>query len=150
MSDTQLLNEPPSRQRRVWIVLAVVFFLISQIAIPTSYYLAGHPTSERFAWRMFSSVDLSTWKAEVTVMVRQNDKLIQQAEPIGSYLQETYVKSIQSAQFDVVEPFMRRLMQRPGVEEVRFHAQGTFPSGKRMEPIQCVLRQDGVFEIISG
>lgn len=132
------------------IALGIVVFLISQIALPVSYYVGEHPTCERFAWRMFSSVDLSTWEAELTLMVRKNGTLVSQQEPIGSYVQDTYVICLQTAQFDIVEPFMRRFLLRPDVEEVRFLAQGTLPSGKRMPPIRCVLRRDGEFQIVSG
>lgn len=132
-------EQMPGQTRRKWIAVGIVLFLFSQIVIPLSYYLRGEPTSERFAWRMFSSIDLSTWDTRVTVVVEQNGRLIEREVPLPATLQETWVKTVERAQFDIVEPFMRKLASQDGVREVRFNAQGTFPSGKRMQPIQWSL-----------
>jgi len=133
----------PGQAQRKWIAIGIVLFLASQTIIPLSYYLRSEPTSERFAWRMFSSIDLSTWKTRVTVLVEQNGNMIEREVPLPATLQETWVKTVERAQFDIVEPFMRRLASQDGVREVRFVAQGTFPSGKPMEPIQLSLKPGG-------
>ena len=130
--------------RKKLISTAIICFLAVQIYIPASYYWHNEPTSERYSWRMFSSVDLSTWDTKVTAFVEQNGQLVEQEVPLQVSLQETYVKAIQRAQFDIVEPFMRRLLTtQQGVREVRFLAQGTFPSGQPMAPIQLSMKADG-------
>ena len=119
----------------------ILLFLISQIAIPLSYYFGDEPTSERFAWRMFSSIDLSTWDAHVFATMEQNGAMAQQEIPLEVYLQESFVKAVQKAQLDIIEAFMRRLCQQPGVREVRFEAFGKLPSGKAMAPVRLLLRR---------
>jgi|GEM_PF-4135716 len=133
----------PSPTMRRWIGLGIAAFLIVQTLIPLSYYWNDEPTSERFSWRMFSSIDLSTWDTKITALVEQGNEVVEQQVPINASLQETYVKAIQRAQFDIVEPFMRRLLQEQGVKEVRFVAQGKFPSGEPMEPIELSLKPGG-------
>ena len=150
MSETPLLNEPPPSGRRTWIAVGVAIFLVSQILIPVSYYLRGEPTSERFAWRMFSSIDLSTWRTEVTILVDQNGTVVEQQVPLSATLQEAYVTGIQRAQFDIVEPFMRRLSEQPGLQEVRLEARGTLPSGKEMTPIRLSMKPGGPLEKLSS
>ena len=132
-----------SRLRRTIIAAGIVAFLAIQILIPLSYYLRGEPTSERFAWRMFSSIDLSTWDTRVWATVEVNGKAIEREIPLQASLQETYVKTIQRAQLDIVERFMRRVATQDGVRSVRFEARGTFPSGKAMDPIQLLLKPNG-------
>ena len=130
----------PSPARRKWIAVGILTFLAVQIAVPLSYYLGDEPTSERFSWRMFSSVDLSTWDTKVVALVEQNGLLVETEVPIRASLQESYVKSVQRAQFDIVEPFLRKLTEQRGVREVHFEAQGKFPSGKLMAPIRLSMK----------
>lgn len=144
--DATTINQPPTSSARKLIAVGIVLFLLSQILIPMSYYLRNEPTSERFAWRMFSSIDLSTWDTKVIALVEQNGKLMELEVPIHASLQETYVKTVQRAQFDIVEPFMRNLTEQNGVREVRFEAQGKFPSGKLMAPIRLSLKPGGSLE----
>ena len=139
----KMLNEVPSAVKRKLIALGIVVFLLSQILIPMSYYFGSEPTSERFSWRMFSSIDLSTWDTHVIAMVEQNGKLVEQEVPIHASLQETYVKSVQRAQFDIVEAYLRKLTEQDSVREVRFEAQGKFPSGKLMDPIRLSMQPGG-------
>ena len=138
-----LLNSPPPRTRRVIINLAAAVFLCSQVAIPVSYYLGDEPTSERFSWRMFSSIDLSTWDARVTAVIEDNGELVERPVPLAATLQETNVKIIQEAQLDVVEPLMRRISKTPGVHEVRFEARRTAPRGKSLPPIRYHMKPNG-------
>ena len=128
--------------------MGIGLFLVSQIWIPVSYYLSDEPTSERFSWRMFSSVDLATWETELTILVQQNGQLIRRPAPLESTVQETYVSGIQKAHLDIVEKYMRQLITSPDVQEVRYVARGRYPSGKELEPIQLVLRKDGELEKI--
>lgn len=140
MPETPLLNETPPDLRRTWIAIGVAIFLLTQICIPISYYLRDEPTSERFAWRMFSSIDLSSWNSEVTVLVDENGTVVERQVPLSATLQETYVKAIEQANLDIVESFMRRLSEQPGLKEVRFEARGTLPSGKEMVPIRMSMK----------
>ena len=141
--DLEYLNAPPGKPWRSLIRVGVIGFLLSQIAIPITYYLGDEPTSERFAWRMFSSIDLATWETQVTVLVAEQGKLVERVVPLGATLQESHVKGIQQAQLDMVEPALRQLAKGPGVQEVRFEARGTAPSGKAMPPIRYSLKPDG-------
>jgi hypothetical protein len=118
----------------------ITVFLVIQVAVPVSYYFANEPTLERFSWRMFSSVDLSSWDTHVYVIAEQDGRLVQRELQLQKYLQETNVKTLQKAQLDVVVPFMQRISQEPGVREVRYEARGTFPSGKPMQPIRLSLK----------
>lgn len=145
-----LLNALPAPRWRIVITLGIAAFLASQIWIPVTYYLSDQPTSERFAWRMFSSVDLSTWNTRVVVFVEQDGKLIERTVPVAAYLQETYVKAIQRAQFDIIEPFMQRMLAQPGVQEVRLLAQGKYPSGEAIPAIECVLRPGEAMQIVAS
>lgn len=138
-----LLNDPPPARRRTLINVAVAIFLFSQVAIPISYYLGDEVTSERFAWRMFSTVDLSTWETTVTAMVEESGQIVERPVPLSATLQESHVKGVQQAQLDIVEPLLRRLLQEPGVQEVRFEARGTAPSGKAMPPIRYSMKPGG-------
>lgn len=140
-TDVPVPSELPTAARRRWIGLGILAFLISQTLIPLSYYVRNEPTSERFSWRMFSSIDLSTWDTRVTALVEQGDELVEQEVQIAAILQETNVKTVQRAQFDVVAEYMRKLCEQPGVREVRFVAQGKFPSGKLMKPIRLSLKR---------
>lgn len=142
LATESLPNEPVAWQKNL-IAIGIGAFLISQIAIPLSYYFGAEPTSERFSWRMFSSIDLSTWDTRIVALVEQDGKIIEQPVQLEASLQETYVKTIKRAQFDVVEPFLRKITELDGVQEVRFEAQGTFPSGKLMEPIRLAMKRDG-------
>ena len=130
----------PQGWKRQVIGAGIVLFLISQIAIPLSYYLDDEPTSERFAWRMFSSVDLSTWETRLFATFEQDGELVEREIPLQNYLQETYVKAIQKAQLDLVEPLMQQLCRQPGVRKVRYEALGTLPGGEPLDPIRLVLR----------
>lgn len=143
--DTSAATQPrePSAWQKKLITVGIGLFLLSQVLIPISYYFGTEPTSERFAWRMFSSVDLSTWNTSVVALVEKNGELVEQQVPVEASLQETYVKLLQRAQFDIVEPFMRRLTELDGVQEVRFEAHGKYPSGKLMEPIRLSMKRDG-------
>ena len=96
-------------------------FLVSQIGIPVSYYLGDEATSERYSWRMFSSIDLSSWDTEVTLLVNENGTVVETQVPIAGSLQETYVKAIQQADLDIVEQFMRRLSEQPGLQLSLIH-----------------------------
>ena len=125
-----------------WLIGAgILLFLISQIAVPLSYYFGDEPTSERFAWRMFSSIDLSTWDARVFTTIEQNGETAEQEIPLEVYLQESFVKAVQKLQLYIIEAFMLRLCQQPGVREVRFEAFGKLPSGKAMAPVRLLLRR---------
>ena len=137
------LNDPPPSGRRLWINIAVTAFLLSQVWIPVTYYLGDEPTSERYAWRMFSSVDLSTWETHVTALVEENGQLVERSVPLSAMLQESHIKGIEQAQLDMVEPLLRQLLREPGVKEVRFTAQATAPSGKKMEPLRYSMRLGG-------
>lgn len=137
-----LPHEPTAWQKKL-IAVGIGVFLISQILIPASYYFGAEPTSERFSWRMFSSIDLSTWDTRVVAFIEQDGKIVEQPVQIEASLQETYVKTVQRAQFDIVEPFMRKITELDGVQEVRFEAQGEFPSGKLMDPIRLSMKRDG-------
>lgn len=133
----------PSVNRRRLIAVGVVVFLLSQTLIPASYYFADEPTSERFAWRMFSSVDLSSWDTHVFAKWEKQGKVIEQEVPVSASLQETYVKTVQRAQFDIVEAYMRKLCEQDGMLEVRYEAQGKLPSGKLMAPIRLSMKPGG-------
>ena len=150
MTSTETINEPPSSAKRKGIAVLIVIFLALQIIIPLTYYLGNEPTSERFSWRMFSSVDLSTWDTKVFATVEQNGKLVEQEIQVAASMQETYVKTIERAQFDIVEVFLRKLSEQEGVREVRFEAQGTFPSGKLMAPIRLAMKRGGPLEKLSN
>lgn len=145
-TDDNLINDVPGPTRRRLIAVAIALFLLSQILIPASYYVRGEPTSERFAWRMFSSIDLSTWQTRVVAYVEEDGRLVEREVPIRAQLQESYVKTVHRAQFDIVEPYMRKLLEQDGVREVRFEALGTFPSGKAMAPIRLSLKPGGTLE----
>lgn len=132
--------DPPRRSWRYAIGGGIVLFLVSQIAIPSSYYVANEPTSERFSWRMFSSIDLSTWDTRLTEIIEENGQSIEREIPIQSMLQESHWKMVQRAQFDIVEPLMRQLVARDGVKEVRYLARGYAPSGAPMPPIQLTMK----------
>jgi hypothetical protein len=148
--EAHTINQPPTSAARKMIAVGIVLFLLSQILLPLSYYFRNEPTSERFSWRMFSSIDLSTWDTKVIVLVEQSGKLMEREVPMHAVLQETYVKTVQRAQFDIVEPYMRTLAEQEGVREVRFEAQGKFPSGKLMEPIRLSLKPGGRLEKLSN
>ena len=141
--DATIVNEVPTAWKRKLIALGIVIFLLSQVLVPASYYFANEPTSERFAWRMFSSIDLSTWDTHVFAKVERNGKMIEHEVPVNVSLQETYVKTVQRAQFDIVEAYMRKLTEQDGVREVRFEAQGKLPSGKLMAPIHLSMKHGG-------
>lgn len=132
--------EMPSPRRRPWIAFAIAAFLISQIVIPLSYYLGDEPTSERFAWRMFSSIDLSTWKTEISAVVEENGQLVVRDVPLRAILQESHWKMVERGQLDVVEPLMQKLIRQEGVREVRYVARGFLPSGEPLRPIQMTVK----------
>ena len=73
-------------------------------------------------------------------IVENGGKTVEQTIPLEPVLQETYIKTIKSAQLDIVEPYMRRIAARDDVQEVRFEAIGTFPSGKKMKPLRWSLK----------
>ena len=53
-----LLVSPPRGRCRRGISAFIAAFLLFQVATPLSYYLGDEPFEERFAWRMFSPLQL--------------------------------------------------------------------------------------------
>lgn len=144
VTDTVWSDSAPQGWKRKAIGIGIVIFLLSQVWIPLTYYLRDEPTSERFSWRMFSSIDLSTWETKVTAMVEQKSgEVVEQPVSLPTTLQHSYAKTVERAQLDIVEPFLRRIAQQEGVREVRFEANGKFPSGKTMKPIRLSLKPGG-------
>ncbi len=141
-----LISPPPSGWRKRVVNFAIIAFLATQIAIPASYYLLNdEPTSERFSWRMFSSIDLSRWDCVFRERVESGSRQAERVIPIESFLQETTCVSIRAAQLDIIRKFMRTRVQHPEVQAVILDAYGTAPSGKSLGPIRLIVeRADAV------
>jgi hypothetical protein len=137
------LNDPPTPMARVGIAIGLLLFLVIQIVIPISYYFGSEPTSERFAWRMFSSIHMSKWDTKIVAVLEKDGATVERQVPLSPLIQETYVNAINAAQLDIVEPLLRSIAKQPGIREVRFEANGTYPSGKPMKPIRMGLRPGG-------
>ncbi|MCA9184377.1 MAG: hypothetical protein R3E01_25675 [Pirellulaceae bacterium] len=135
----ELMESPPaSAPVRRWISVAVVLFLLSQITIPATYYLRGEPTSERFAWRMFSSVHMTNWRCRVIETSLVNGNLIERELALDNIVQESTVRCLHTGQLDVVEPFLLKRLAREGVQRIEYVAEGTTPSGQPTAPIRLV------------
>lgn len=141
-SQLALIQAPPSGRRRRWMRWAIAGFLLSQAIIPAIYYLRGEPTTERFAWRMFSSVHMTNWRCQVVETIEVDGQSVQRDVPLDAVLEESMVAHLHAGQLDVVEQFLRRWLTRPGVERVEYVAQGVLPDGERTEPIRLVAVRD--------
>jgi hypothetical protein len=144
-ADTAVLAGVPEGWARRLSDTAIVLFLVAQVAIPARYYLADHPASERFAWRMFSSTDVSKWNCTFLERVEEAGQRIERVVPIDGVLQPSTCKSIRELELDVISKFMRQWCQGPGVDGVAFEARGVAPSGRPLGPIRLAVdRVDGV------
>lgn len=146
MEINDVVNDVPAPTRRRWIAVGIGLFLLSQILIPATYYFSDEPTSERFAWRMFSSVHMSSWDTQIVALVEKDGQVIEHVIPLERILGETYLKTVRAAQLDIVKPFMHQIADQGGVKEVRYIAKGTYPSGKTMKPIRLSLKPGGDVE----
>jgi hypothetical protein len=142
-----LLHAAPYGGTRILVNVTIVGFLATQVAVPASYYLfEDEPTQERFCWRMFSSVDLSTWDGQFTEQVDVDGCPAERVVLMERFLQETHCGLVRKVQLEVIEKFMRTRLRDPRVQTVMFEARGTAPSGKPLGPVKFLLeRADGFF-----
>ena len=147
---------PQGRQKRAidgWILA----FLLVQIAVPTSYYVGNDlPTSERFSWRMFSSIDLSRWECTVLETRTEGEgeggpppsadrPFAKQPETVpptpstgmvvvnlDGAVQSSTARSIRRGELDVVNKFLIERVKQPGVQAVYYETRGTAPSGQSL------------------
>lgn len=138
----ELLFPPPKKQIQRVVNWFITVCLLFQAAIPLSYYLFKQPTNERFAWRMFSSVHMSDWNCQVREVVEENGQMIERIVPIGSILEESSVRGMQTGQLDIAAKFIRRWAQRPEVRQVTYEAQGIWPSGRKMAPLRLAVNSE--------
>jgi hypothetical protein len=146
-SATLSLVDPPPPAERKWINLVIGLFLASQVAIPLSYYLYKEPTNERFAWRMFSSVQMGDWsRMQIVERTRDGSRLLQQTVPVHEMLIESSRRNLYEGHPDYRDKFLRfHLANSPQADEVRYEAQGIWPSGKPMPPVRAEIhRRDGL------
>jgi hypothetical protein len=130
------LSPPPPTKARPAIVAFIWLFLAWQAAVPAMYYVRGEPTSERFAWRMFSSVHMSDWRCQVKETRSVDGRPVEQVLPLERFLQESTLVGLQQGQLDLAEAFLRKRMSEPGVSAVDYEAGGTWPSGNPLPPVR--------------
>ena len=143
--DDQLIVALPSGWKMRLTNIAIAVFLIIQIGVPASFYLIEEPTTERFAWRMFSSSHHSTWNCLFLERVEHNGQHVERVVPIDTIVQAATCKKMREMELAVVSKFMRQWCQRPGVHSVTFTAHGKAPSGRPIGPIRLAIsRVDGI------
>lgn len=130
-------SEGPPRRRRL-ASAAIATYLAIQIALPASYYVAGDPRDERFAWRMFSSrrftqCDVSFETSRGTVRV----------DELGSEIHSAWIELAERGRPAVLRAIARRLCEDRGGPVVT-RVTCTFPDGAlepaRDEPVTTCPR----------
>jgi hypothetical protein len=97
-----------TRSWQGWIILGVV---ISQLLIPLHYYLPSHrdPHDERFAWRMFSPMRMTTCEPKFTVDGAPLD--------LGTQFHEAWVEIAKRGRFHIIERMAEQLCEKhPNVQ----------------------------------
>lgn len=108
MSDSDATSEGPGQGRRRSTVFIVVFLAV-QIALPVSYYLGDDVWDERFAWRMFSHIRMSSCKTQA-VGVREDSR--QQRIRIWRDVQIAWRNLVKRNRDAVIRGFVRRQCQQ--------------------------------------
>ncbi len=137
-SDALLVPAPAGPARRL-VNLGIAACLLLQIVVPGTYYIANELTSERFSWRMFSSVHMSEWDCLVSETLQQNGRRVDRIVPLQGILQESTVNCLKAGQLDVVNKFLEWRCAQPGVQQVRYEARGIAPSGAPIPPIRLAI-----------
>jgi hypothetical protein len=93
---------------RTWQGRVILVIALSQLLLPLHYYLANRdPHDERFAWRMFSPMRMTTCATELRVAERRVD--------LGTEFHEAWIELAQRGRFVVVEAMAARLCAKhPG------------------------------------
>lgn len=130
---------PPVGNARTWARWGIGLLLVSQTLIPAGYYWRGEATTERFAWRMFSSVHMTEWKCHVTETIQNGDQPLTRGVPLEGVLEESACLQMHAGQLDYVTKFLEQWIRRPGVIRVDYRTQGIQPSGEPTEPIEMFI-----------
>lgn len=112
----QRLGDEPRGERRTWVRLFVVGFLLLQALIPLRYYLGDDEYDERFSWRMFSAVRVIRCRpmAQETV----GDPPVARPIPLMRTVHEAWVETLRRNREDVVRAFLARRCREEDVRSV--------------------------------
>jgi hypothetical protein len=119
-----IASPPPGRPRAI-VSLAIVLYLLWQVAVPISYYLGDDVGDERFSWRMFSAIAYfhQTCAASVTEiewLPAGNTVSVRQLE-LGSILHPAWIVLLNRYRRPVVDKFLRTRCQiDPRATEIEY------------------------------
>ena len=92
---------------RTWHGWVIAIVVASQLVLPVHYYLARDPHDERFAWRMFSPMRMTTCTPELKVDGKPVD--------LTTEFHEAWIEIAKRGRFAVVEAMGARMCAKhPG------------------------------------
>ncbi len=93
--------------------LFIGVFLAFQLILPLRFYVIDN-LDERFAWRMFINPHHKTCTPQVTVTAHGQEHHVDPVE----ILHPAWISNIQENRPEIIEPYLVRLCDEPGVDSV--------------------------------
>lgn len=115
----------PAARRRITMLIGA--FLLLQLAVPLTYYFRDNPYDERFAWRMFSAIRLQRCRASAW----QTSAAGRETLNLSRVTHQAWINILQRNREDVIEAFLDRRCEEPGVEAVTLRNDCASPTGER-------------------
>ena len=118
----------------------IAAFLLLQLAIPLRFYLGSTGPDERFAWRMFSTLqrelELARPQVVVTDVTTTASGVRQQAVALESQLSPPWIRFLQYGYPPVVDKFMRWWPEQSDAQQVRYLRRGSWQDGTPLETLE--------------
>ena len=109
---------PPPRTRRRLLVLGGLFFAL-QLYLPARYYLSEVRDDERFTWRMFSVIRMTSCRARLFEARATPGGQRWRESELAPLVHRAWVHALERNRPQVVEAFLERRCQNEGMRQVR-------------------------------
>ncbi|MCG8555928.1 MAG: hypothetical protein MJD61_11675 [Proteobacteria bacterium] len=127
----RLADPPQGRARRLTDVLIAGFVLV-QLALPLSCYLADRGSDERFCWRMFSTLRMRSCSVLVLETRSESGERVSRELALYKALHSAWVSSLKRFRRNVVDKFLRWRCEQPGTTSAVFTRSCREPDGSEV------------------
>jgi len=124
-------------RRRALANAFILAFLAFQLAMPLRYYLGDRGYDERFSWRMFSTLRLQQCSMQVA---EAGESEAFRNVAVHRDVQVAWVSLLERVRMPVVEKYLRRRCERPGIAKVSYTRRCTNTDGTPL-PAQTLVMQ---------
>ena len=130
------LAGPPSvsARRRISVFIAVILLL--QIIAPSSYYVARRDGDERFAWRMFSSLDSTFCTVQASETIGLGAESTTRSVSLESTIQRSWILLLRADRPALADRFLAWRCEQTAAVQVQYELTCTAPDGSPVAPVQ--------------